>query len=126
MLLGLDRAPSCPEDDDWCAKYQAAWSWTEKGGWIRLPKANWLLDGGYGVEVHAAGDAGFLYLLGSEVRTSADGWDWVAVKESSPSDAFTSGVVVRGDQLVAVGTPVGEPADGAGLTGWFGSALIRP
>jgi hypothetical protein len=126
LLLGLDRGPSCAQDDDWCDKYQAAWSWTSEGGWIRLPKANWLLDRGYGVEVHAADDAGFVYLLGSEVRTSADGWEWAAVKESSPSEAFASDVVVRDDLMVAVGTPVGDPADGAGLTGWFGSAQIRP
>jgi hypothetical protein len=77
-------------------------------------------------EPHPADDAGFVYLLGSEARTSADGWEWMAVQQASPSETFASDVVVRDGLMVAVGTPVGDPADGAGLTGWFGSAQIRP
>lgn len=124
LLLGIDRGPSCAENHDWCDQFQAAWSWTAEAGWARLPKANWLVEGAYGAEVHPAGDAGFVSLLG-DVRTSADGWEWVDVDESSPSEAFPRGVVVTGDRMVAVGIPLGDPADGAGLTGWFGSAQIR-
>jgi hypothetical protein len=122
LVLGLDRGPSCAEDDDWCDMYQAAWSWTAETGWMRLPRSNWLLDRGYGVDAYAAGDAGFVYVLGDEVRTSPDGWEWTGVRESSPSDALASDVVVTGDRMVAVGTQ----ADGEALNGWFGSAQILP
>jgi hypothetical protein len=124
LVLGLDRAPSCAEDDDWCGKYQAAWSWTEGTGWARLGASNWLLQRGYGVEAHAAGDAGFLYLLGDEARTSVDGWDWAplsatAVQTASPApDAWPTDVVVLGDQVVGVGTLASAPQ----LAAWFGSA----
>jgi hypothetical protein len=121
LLLGLDRGPSCAEDEEWCDKYQAAWSSTPDTRWQRLPKSTWILDRGFGVDVYAAGDAGFLYLANDDVRTSASGWDWAEVKQDSPSEAFPSGVVVDGEKVVAVGTPVG---DEAGLDGWFGSALI--
>jgi hypothetical protein len=120
LLLGLDRGPSCAEDDDWCDKYQAGWSWTADTGWQRLPKSTWILDRGNGVHVYAAGDAGFLY-LGDQVRTSGNGWDWAEVKQTSASDAFATGVVVDGEQVVAVGIPIGVDD---GLVGWFGSALI--
>jgi hypothetical protein len=76
---------------------------------------------GYGVNAFAAGDAGFLTLLGGDVRTSADGWDWAPVEQRSASDPLTSDVVVTGDRVVAVGTP----NSGDELVGWFGSALIR-
>ncbi len=121
LLLGLDRGPSCAEDDDWCDKYQAAWSWTAETGWQRLPKSTWILKRGYGVDVSAAGDAGFLYLLGDDVRTSTDGWEWTAVKQTSPTGAFASDVLVDEDMVVAVGTPNDA---GDELVGWFGSALI--
>jgi hypothetical protein len=87
-----------------------------------LPKSTWIVNRGYGVDAFAAGDAGFLYLLGDDVRTSADGWQWTEVKQTSPSDAFAGGVVVDGGKVVAVGTPVGVDD---GLVGWFGSALIN-
>ena len=122
LLLGLDRGSSCEAGDDWCPTYQAAWSWTAETGWQRLPKSTWMLGRGHGVEVHAAGEAGFLYILGDEVRTSAVGWDWTEVKETASSGAFANAVVVDGERVVAVGAPIG--VDG-GLTGWFGSALIR-
>lgn len=121
LLLGLDRGPSCAEDDDWCDKYQAAWSWTVDTGWQRLPKSTWILDRGYGVDVYAAGDAGFLYLLGDDVRTSPDGWEWTQLRQTSPQDAFARGVVVNEEKVVAVGMPDGPEG---GLFGWFGSALI--
>jgi len=120
LILGLDREPSCAEDDDWCGKYQVTWSWTAESGWTRLPKANWINDRGYGVEVFPAGDAGFLY-LGEEVRLSADGWDWNPVSEDPPSDALTADAVVEGDRVVAVGVPLGADEE---LVGWFGSGLI--
>lgn len=122
LLLGLDRGPNCAEDDDWCDKYQAAWSWTPDTGWQRLPKSTWILDRGYGVDVYPAGDAGFLYLLGDDVRTSADGWVWTDVKHTAGSDAFPNDAAVDGERLVAVGTSAGAED---GLVGWFGSALIR-
>ena len=120
LLLGLDRGSSCAEDDDWCDKYQAAWSWTTQTGWQRLPESTWILNRGYGVDVYAAGDAGFLYLFGDDARTSADGWEWTAVKQTSATDAFSSGVLVDKDTVIAVGTP----NDGDELVGWFGSAVI--
>ncbi|MBA2559347.1 MAG: hypothetical protein H0V07_05560 [Propionibacteriales bacterium] len=122
LVLGLDRGPSCAEDDDWCDKYQAAWSWTAETAWVRLPRSTWILGRGFGIDVHTAGDAGFVYMLGDEVRTSADGWQWDPVKQTSASNAFTSSVAVSGDRVVGVGTPAG----GDDLVGWFGSALIRP
>lgn len=120
LVLGIERGPSCAEDDDFCSKYQAAWSWTAGGGWARLPRSTWILDRGFGVEVYPAGDAGFLYLIGNEARQSSDGWGWEPVKASGGTDALTSDVIVAGDRLVAVGVPT----DGDDLIGWFGSAKI--
>jgi hypothetical protein len=132
LVLGLDLAPSCAEDDDWCGKYQAAWSWTAQTGWARLPESNWLLDRGHGVSVHAAGDAGFLYLFGPDVRTSADGWEWLPLEGSVPpagsgppeddvlAQAWPLDVVVVGDQVVGVGTLASAPM----LEAWFGSAQV--
>jgi len=125
LVLGLDRGPSCAEIDDWCDKYQAAWSWTAETGWARLPKVTWILGRGHGVDVHAAGDAGFLYLLADDARISADGWEWTAVPATPSSAAFPTDAVVMGDRVVAVGIPVGVPLDGEVLKGWFGSAVIR-
>ena len=121
LLLGIDRGPSCAEDDDFCDQWQAAWSWTAETGWQRLPASTRILQGGYGAEAYPAEDAGFLYLLGNEARTSADGWAWAEIEQSSPPDAFPSDLIVYGDRVVAVGIPNrgDEPA------GWFGSALIR-
>jgi hypothetical protein len=120
LVLGLDRGPSCAEDDDWCDKFQAVWSWTADGGWQRLPESNFLVQAGWGADAHPAGDAGFVYLLGTEVRTSADGWDWIVVEQTAPSDAFQTAVVVTGDRLVAAGIPI----DADVLTGWFGTAVV--
>ena len=121
LVLGLDRGTSCAQDDEWCDKYQAAWSWTAESGWTRLSRSNWLLGRGYGVDAYAAGDAGFLYLLGDEVRTSRDGWEWTPIKESPPSYPLARDAVVTGDRVVAVGTP----GSGDDLIGWFGSAVIH-
>jgi hypothetical protein len=121
LILGLDKGPSCAEDDDWCDQYQAAWSWTAQTGWMRLPRSTWVLGRGHGVDAFAAGDAGFLY-LGDDVRTSADGWDWATIRASGSTDAFAADAVVSGDGVVAVGML----ADGDALGGWFGSGLIRP
>ena len=132
LVLGLDREPSCAQDDDWCGKHQAAWSWTAETGWARLPESNWLLDRGSGVSVYPADDAGFLYLLGDDVRTSADGWDWLPLKGSAPlagsgspeenvsAQAWPLDVVVMGDRVVGIGTLASAPM----LEAWLGSAQV--
>ena len=121
LVLGVERAPSCAEDDDWCPKFQTGWSWTPQTGWARLPKATWILNRGCCVDVYPAGDAGFLYYLGSDAMLSADGWAWNGVKESAASEAFVRDVVVTEDRLVGVGW-----GPGTDLGGWFGSASINP
>jgi hypothetical protein len=96
--------------------------WTAKNGWSRLPEANWINERGHGVEAFPAGDAGFVYVLGDEVRLSADGWDWLPVK-GKPSGGLPVDVVLTGDQLVAVGVP-STVDDNGPLKGWFGSAKV--
>ncbi len=126
LVLGLDLAPSCAEDDDWCGKYQAAWSRTAESGWARLAESNWLLQRGTGVDAYAAGEAGFLYLFGGDVRTSADGWDWLPLNgsaapvESGSLDPWPGDLVVLGDRVVGVGTLASAPQ----LEAWFGSARV--
>jgi hypothetical protein len=122
LVFGLDRGRSCEEDDEWCDKNQATWVWTAKNGWSRLPEANWINERGHGVEAFPAGDAGFVYVLGDEVRLSADGWDWLPVK-GKPSGGLPVDVVLTGDQLVAVGVP-STVDDNGPLKGWFGSATV--
>jgi hypothetical protein len=122
LVFGLDRGPSCEQGDDWCDKYQATWVWTALEGWSRLPKSNWINDRGHGVEAFSAGDAGFLYSLGDDVRLSADGWDWLPVK-GEPPGGLAVDAIVTGDQLVAVGI-ASEVNENDPLKGWFGSAII--
>jgi hypothetical protein len=120
LLLGLEREPACTKDDDFCGKYQAAWSWTAATGWVRLPRSTWILRQGYGVDVFAAGDAGFLYVLAQNVRDSSDGWTWIPIKMSGASPDFPSDVVVTRDRVVGVGSP----ANADSVTPWFGSSVI--
>jgi hypothetical protein len=122
VVFGLDRGPSCEQGDDWCDKYQATWVWTARNGWSRLPKSSWINDRGHGVEAFAAGDAGFVYVLGDDVRLSADGWDWLPVK-GEPSGGLAVDVIVTGDQLVAVGI-ASEVDEDDPLKGWFGTATF--
>jgi hypothetical protein len=121
LVLGVERAPSCAEDDDWCPKFQTGWSWTQQTGWARLPKATWILNRGCCVDVYPAGDAGFLYYLGSDAMLSADGWAWTTVNESAASEAFARDIVVTEDRVVGVGW-----GPGPDLGGWFGSATVNP
>ncbi len=121
IVLGVERAPSCAEDDDWCPKYQTGWSWTAQTGWARLPKSTWFLNRGCCVDLYPAGPAGFLYYLSSDAMLSADGWAWTPVRESGTSEAFASDIVVTEDRVVGVGW-----GSGPDLTGWFGSALVSP
>lgn len=120
LVLGLDEAPSCKEDDDFCPKYQAAWSRSGQTGWQRLPASTWILGRGHGVDVFSAGEAGFVSLLGDAVRSSADGWDWTPVTSTGASAAFPASTIIAGDDLVAVGIPV----SGDSLEAWFGHATI--
>jgi hypothetical protein len=122
LVLGLDNSDECAEDDDFCPRFQAGWVSTNQGEWTRLPDSNWLFDRGYGVRVHPARDAGFVYFLGDEVLLSANGWEWTAVAGSPPGAALTNDLVVTEDRLIAVGT--GDP--GTPTTSWFASGLIRP
>jgi hypothetical protein len=62
-------------------------------------------------------------LLGDDVRTPTDGWEWARFKQSSVADAFANGAIVTNDRVVAV---VGSLSGGDVLAGWFGSGLIRP
>jgi hypothetical protein len=121
-VLGLDNSDECAEDDDFCPRFQAGWVSTNQGEWTRLPDSNWLFDRGYGVRVHPARDAGFVYFLGDEVLLSANGWEWTAVAGSPPGAALTNDLVVTEDRLIAVGT--GDPR--TPTTSWFASGLIRP
>lgn len=121
LVLGIDSAPSCEEDDDWCPKFQGAWSHTAATGWARLPRSNWLFDRGYGVDVHLAGDAGFLYMLGEDARISSDGWDWTDV-ESAEDAQLTREVLVSGRRVIAAGWQIG---DAPALDAWFGTATIE-
>jgi hypothetical protein len=120
LILGLDEEPSCREDDDFCPKHQAAWSHTVQTGWQRLPSSTWILGRGHGVDVHPAGDAGFIHLLADDARVSADGWDWKAVSAKGSSAAFQAGVVVVQNDLIGVGTTLFGDTTGA----WFGHATI--
>jgi hypothetical protein len=120
LLLGLEREPACAKDADFCGKYQAAWSWTAVTGWVRLPRSTWILGQGYGVDVSAAGDAGFLFAAGQNIRASSDGWNWVPIKISGPSPSFPSALLVTKDRVVSVGTPASAEAQ----VPWFGSAVI--
>jgi hypothetical protein len=70
--------------------------------------------------VYAAGDAGFLYLLGNDVRLSPDGWDWTVVNSFDGSDAFPRDAIIVGGRVVGVGISSGVP-----LEGWFGQATIN-
>lgn len=63
-----------------------------------------------------------IYLLGDDVRISADGWEWAPVKQSAAADALANAAIVTDDRVVAVGSSSG----GDVLAGWFGSGLIQP
>ncbi len=120
LVLGLDEEASCKEDDDFCPKYQAAWSRTDQAGWQRLASSTWILGRGHGVDVYPARDAGFLYLLGDDARVSADGWDWKPVTWTGGASAFVRSAVVVGDDLVAVGSTLNDDPPAP----WFGHAAI--
>ena len=119
LLLGIEREPACEEDDDFCGKYQAAWSKTPTTDWARLPRATWILDRGYGVHAYPADEAGFLYLGGNDSRLSPDGWDWASVRQANTYAALVNDVVVTEDLVIGVGSDLGAAP---GLVGWFGTA----
>lgn len=117
LIMGLDRAPSCAEDDDWCARYQVTWSSAGSGGWARLPSDTWINTIGHGVEAYPAGDAGFL-TLASENRTSPDGWEWSEVAGARKDFAVQFEAVVLYDLIVTL--EVGE----SGIPNQFGAARL--
>ncbi len=123
LVLGLD-SPPCDDAPDWCTQHQAAWSWTAGGGWVRLPKSNWLVGRGWGGRAFAAGDAGFVVWAGGVTMTSPDGWDWQSIGDQNrAASAYPMDAVVERTVLVAVGEPLGGGDDSSP---WFGRATISP
>lgn len=103
LLIGLDDSPACVEDDDWCARWTAAWSTAGTKGWQRLPRKTRLLSGGWGATAWSAGDAGFVAWDGDDVIISADGWDWSSIRQTGDSRAsFVTDAVLAGNDLVVV------------------------
>lgn len=117
LIMGLDRAPSCAEDDDWCGRYQVTWSSAGSGGWTRLPSDTWINTIGSGVEAYPAGDAGFL-TLALENRTSPDGWEWSEVAGTRKDFAVQFEAVVLNDLIVTL--EIGE----SGIPNQFGAARL--
>ncbi len=124
LVLGLDRGPSCAEDDDWCDRCQAAWSWTTESGWMRLPRSKSAPRAGLRGRCDQCWRR---WLPVSPRRQSSDFGRWLGVGAGHPvrrrGSSLANGAIVTDDRVVG---EFGSLSGGDVLAGWFGSGLIRP